>query len=84
MFIVWLKDTLERAGTAFVLAFIALVPLDDISSLNIDNAKAATAAGVLAGLTVVKSALAAALGNRSSASVIPDLPAEQVAADPKL
>ena len=83
IFTVWLKDTFERAASAFVLAFIALVPLDSITDLNISNGKAALSAGVLAGLVVIKSAIASRLGNRSSGSVIPDLPADQVVADPK-
>jgi hypothetical protein len=83
MFLVWLKDTAERAVSAFVLAFIALVPLNAITDLSTDTAKKAAVAGLLSALVVVKSALAALFGNRSSASLIPDLPAEQVAVDPK-
>jgi len=65
----FLRDAGERVLATFLEAAAGSVILS--GALNLDVAKAAGLAGVLAALTVVKSLLARFLGDRESASVLP-------------
>ena len=69
----WFKDMAERALATFAeaaLGFWILAGPGDV--FNLDVAEGAAAAGLIAGLAVVKAALAAKVGT-SSASLNPDL-----------
>lgn len=69
----WFKDMAERAVATFAeaaLGFYILAGPGDV--FNASVAEGAAAAGVIAGLAVVKAALAAKVGT-NSASLNPDL-----------
>ena len=53
----WFKDTAERALKSFVQAFVSVLIVS--GAYDLDALKAATIAGITAGLTVVKSVIAA-------------------------
>jgi uncharacterized membrane protein YjjP (DUF1212 family) len=70
----WLKDAGERVVATFVEGFAGLWVLQGATdSFNFDFAKKAAAAGVIAAAALIKSLIAAKLGNKDSASLNPDL-----------
>ena len=85
-FLVWLKDTGERVGFTFLESLGAVWFADDILDrkefVDMGIYEMAGLAALTSLFALVKAALASRLGNQSSASAIPDLPKEQVIADP--
>lgn len=80
----WVKDTVERVLATFAEAALGLWVLAGPADLfNLDAAKGAIAAGVIAGVAVLKAALAAKVGNKDSASLDPNLVTVEVPAAPK-
>lgn len=70
----WLRDAGERIAATFVEGFAGLWVLQGATdSFNLDFAKKAAAAGVIAAAALVKSLIASQLGSGSSASVDPEL-----------
>lgn len=70
----WLKDMFERAVSTFAQSAIGFYILAGPGDLfNVTVLEGAAAAGLIAGLSVVKSALAANVGQEGSASLSPDL-----------
>lgn len=66
----WFKDTVERVAATFVEAFAGLWVLQGATdSFNLDFAKKAAAAGVIAAAAVLKAALASRLGDKDSAAI---------------
>lgn len=71
---VWFKDTLERVIVTFAEAAIGIWILAGPGDVfNVSTLEGAGAAGVIAGLAVLKAALAAGVGQKGSASLSPDL-----------
>lgn len=84
-FVVWLRDTGEQSGKAFVAAFLGTVVLRWTGTIpSLAAAEQLGMAGVAAGVTAALGVLGSRFGNRTSPSFQPDLPAVQVAADPKV
>lgn len=80
----WFKDTTERVAATFVEAFAGLWVLQGATdSFNLDFAKKAAAAGVIAAAAVLKAALAGQLGDKDSASLDPSLTTVEVPSSPK-
>lgn len=70
----WLKDTFERALATFAEAAIGVWILAGPADVfNVTVLEGAGAAGLIAGLAVVKAALAGHVGQKNSASLSPDL-----------
>lgn len=75
----WFIDTAERVVATFGEAALGLYILAGPANLfTLDFAKGAAAAGVIAAAAVVKAALASAVGNKESASLVPAVPAPDV------
>lgn len=66
---VWLRDVGERTLATFLLAFLGLFIAAD--RIDISTAQAAWTAGLVAGLAVIKGALATLIGDKDSASLDP-------------
>jgi len=81
-FTTWLRDTGERVLRAYLGAFTVAVTIAQVQDFAMW--KAAALAGLGPAVTVVLSALATFAGNGGSASFQPDLPKDQVQADPPL
>lgn len=66
----WIKDTAERVSATFAEAFLGLVALQQATdSFNLDFAKKALAASVIAAAAVLKAAIASKVGDKDSASL---------------
>lgn len=70
----WFRDMAERAVATFVQAFLAvwIVSWTDTGEINVSFLEQAFAAGVVAGLSVVKSALARYVGDPDTAAMLPE------------
>ena len=67
----WFVDVSERALATFVESAVGIWILAGPASLfTISSAKGAAAAGVIAGLAVVKGAIATKVGDKDSASLV--------------
>lgn len=73
----FLRDLLERAVKTFVQGFIGVLLLSNLGTTGVDALsvlQTAGLAGIMAALSVVSSALSAAVGNTNSASVVVSTP----------
>jgi hypothetical protein len=71
---VWFKDTFERALATFAEAALGVwILADGLDVFHVDVAEGAASAGLIAGLAVIKGALAAKIGSATSASLDPSL-----------
>lgn len=75
---VWFRDTAERALATFAEAALGVWILAGPGDLfNLDLAEGAAAAGIIAGLAVVKAAIASKIGS-GNASLDPNLVTAEV------
>jgi Putative lactococcus lactis phage r1t holin len=80
---VWLRDTVERAVATFAEAALGVWILAGPGDLfNVDLAEGAAAAGAIAGLAVVKAAIASKIGSGTNASLDPTLVTAEVVTPP--
>lgn len=67
----YLLDVAERALSTYAQALLALVAVDAFDWYSVDAWKGAALAALPAALSVVKSALAALVGDSDSAALLP-------------
>lgn len=72
----WMLDTVERVLATFAESAIGIWVLAGPANVfSLSTAHGAAAAGLISALVVVKSAVAAGIGNKDSASLVPSVPA---------
>lgn len=77
----WMVDTVERVAATFVESAVGIWILAGPANVfSLSTAHGAAAAGLIAALVVVKSAIASTVGDKDSASLVPTVPAPVVKA----
>jgi hypothetical protein len=78
----WALDTVERAGSTFVVTFLVQLAGNQTNAFSIDVLKAAALSAAFAAATIVKTAIASRFGARSSGSLLTSDPGPVPIASP--
>lgn len=78
----WALDTIERAGSTFLITFLVQLAGNETNAFSIDVVKAAALSGVFGAATIIKTAIASQFGARSSGSLLKSDPGPVPIASP--